>query len=454
MYRRTRCLVLVGFLVVVAACGTLIRSKPAGASAEGIPYCLPQGSVRVTLEALTNDKGGFKELRLDTKTDLVPDPSASFVIESTRSPFSSQEHTVRTESGMLTLVSTENTSRALDVVAALASTVVNIVAFGATGGLQAADTENPTRDEVMELYGMILPGLHSLSVLGDTSKEIAIPGSGGRLVLAAKVPIDGTRLAMPEDSYDGIYARTLRPASVEIKLSVMWKKLLSDRVAKLTAETGALAKEEIALKTVLDDYTKKVATATGDEQKALQEQIDKARKKLGDNADRKAKLPELTQAAKTAADKANEADRRELTVREVIVLVPDLTRLAKLPVTDASLGTTKNSLTLVSGVLAEYKSTYPSTALEIVKVPLKISESLLELPAKILQLKIDYSTKQKQLTELQSQIADIKAAVAAKNAPPSDHALLMNDLERQAEVLKLQKQIAELEKQIRDLSER
>lgn len=88
--------------------------------------------------------------------------------------------------------------------------------------------------------------------------------------------------------------------------------------------------------------------------------------------------------------------------------------------------------------------------LEVVKVPLTISESLVKLPTQLIQLKFDYSSKVKDLLTKQAEIEAAQKALAAK-PPPTDHEEAIQQLQQQKELLALQKEIADLRSQIEEL---
>lgn len=468
MSRKFRGLLLGAILGVVSCQSTVISTgfpapAPSGLTVEGVPYFLPTSLVRISLKNVTDAKGKHKELALETQADLVPDPTAGCLLRADRSWFSEQEHTFRTKDSMLTLVSTEDTSKVEEFFTSLASIAGNVYAFGASGGLHsfASSKDKPTRDEVLEVYQAIPPGPHSLAFPPlQQSAFTLVPGTGGRLKLGARVVAGAFGGAATPASttppkgtnYKGIYARVLTPIKVTVSLELDLHLLYQDRIAKLNARAATKA----ALTSQRQTKQGQVASATGDAKKKLQDEIAALGKRI---QALDAEVTKLEQAGGTITQNQTWASStpagtfHPIGTQDTAVLVPDEGVLVKVPVTKATFGTSKNTLTLVSGVLSEYKTEHPSSALELVKVPLDISESLLELPTKILQLKLDYTNKQKELTASEKALDDLLREIAENDADPTAHDLLVQQLEQQAAVLELQRKIAELEKQISDLSE-
>jgi len=135
-----------------------------------------------------------------------------------------------------------------------------------------------------------------------------------------------------------------------------------------------------------------------------------------------------------------------------LILIPDYSPIVKIPLTRAPLGKTKFLLTLNRGVLTDYHAEHPSTTLEIVKVPLNVSEAIIKLPTEILQLKIDYSSKAQALVEQQAKYQDTLKAIAEKTEGPSTYDEQVKALEQEKAILQLQKEIAELKPRSRNSS--
>jgi len=128
--------------------------------------------------------------------------------------------------------------------------------------------------------------------------------------------------------------------------------------------------------------------------------------------------------------------------RSSTVLVPDKDVTVQIPVTRTWFGVTKNSLILESGILTEYRTEKDSAGLAMVKMLYSVTEKIVELPAKIIQLRIDYSTKQKALADAEQAYAALRTEIATSKEPATDHAKEVQKLTLEKEILTLQKEIA------------
>ncbi len=138
-------------------------------------------------------------------------------------------------------------------------------------------------------------------------------------------------------------------------------------------------------------------------------------------------------------------DGYEIAKRESILLVPDENVIVKVPIKKSPLGKTTHTITLNSGVLVEYQTEYPSAALEFIKIPLNLSKTLLELPTQILQLKINYTNKEKELTQAIKEQNELLVEIEQEKA--------IKNLEQEKNFLELTKSIESLHKEIKDIKQ-
>jgi hypothetical protein len=435
---------------------------------EGVPYFLPTARIEVTLSSLRDEKGAFRELAVGVQASLVPDRAAGFVLNPDRHWLFAQDQTFKTEGGLLTLVSTKDEGKVAELVERLATTAANVIAFGAGGGLApaAADLErvgppetppDPLPEEVLAVYMSISPGVHAFSFRpGSQFAELLVPGTGERLLVRASVwdvrKLTPAGFVRPtEATFRGVYARVLQPATVEVALALELGKLCADRARRIAGMERARA----ALEEQQGKDEEKLQAATGDERKKLEGVIQARAKEI--EASVAARAAWVARVGDVAGNEgwasAMTGQYVDIGQRVAGVLVPDETLLVKVPIGRAAAGTTETTLTLASGVVAEFESKYPSAGLEVAQVPLKISDALLELPTKILQLKIDTTSKQKELTQVEKDLAELEAEIAAKPEEPTPEEALASQLEMRLEVLRLQAGIAELEARLRELEE-
>ncbi len=90
-----------------------------------------------------------------------------------------------------------------------------------------------------------------------------------------------------------------------------------------------------------------------------------------------------------------------------IVMLPNEAPTAFIPIKSAAFVKTINDVTFENGLIKSWDTDRPSEALEAVRLPVRMIKAFISIPADILQLKIDLSTKDKSLAEMQA--AQIKA---------------------------------------------
>jgi hypothetical protein len=81
-----------------------------------------------------------------------------------------------------------------------------------------------------------------------------------------------------------------------------------------------------------------------------------------------------------------------------------------MPITRAAFVRKVTNLTFDSGVLTEIHIEKPSEALAFMEIPLTIAKAILSVPAELIQLKINYSSRDKELHDAR------KAELEAKQA--------------------------------------
>lgn len=100
--------------------------------------------------------------------------------------------------------------------------------------------------------------------------------------------------------------------------------------------------------------------------------------------------------------------------------IPNGTPAERLALDGVRLGQADHDFTLVNGMLTEHRAVLPSSAVEVAKLPGKILKAIIEIPASIVQLKIDTTRKQTELTQEQlaylSELARLEAEQARRQA--------------------------------------
>jgi hypothetical protein len=86
----------------------------------------------------------------------------------------------------------------------------------------------------------------------------------------------------------------------------------------------------------------------------------------------------------------------------LVALLPNDAPIVSIDLHRTSLVERKGSLTFVSGVLTKVEITKPSEALAAATLPVTILNTLISIPAELLKLRIDLTTQQKSLVDMQS----------------------------------------------------
>jgi hypothetical protein len=100
--------------------------------------------------------------------------------------------------------------------------------------------------------------------------------------------------------------------------------------------------------------------------------------------------------------------------RSETVLMPNGAPILSLPVHRAAFVKNITNATFDQGILTEVHIEKPSELLGFVEIPLAIAKAISEIPGELLQFKIDYSTKEKQLADAQK--AQLDAVQTLLNA--------------------------------------
>lgn len=103
------------------------------------------------------------------------------------------------------------------------------------------------------------------------------------------------------------------------------------------------------------------------------------------------------------------------------------------------------------GLLVANKEVKPSEALAVVALPYDITKALISVPAEIIQLKVDYSSKAQSLVDAQIKYQDTLKAISDKQKSPSAFEEQTKALEQEKSLLQLQKDIADLKASIAKL---
>jgi len=347
------------------------------ASEEGTPYFLPKGRIKLELQSNKTETGEHKDLTIGIKTDLVPDTYTPFVLESVVSSHASKSHHFAVTNSLLTTISTRDDSKVDEIIADLTKTALNIVTLASAGfplgGGREAISEleafnfntyntTPTPDEIKEVLNSISPGQHHFLIEENVVQQtIKIPGTSGRLhiiIETSHASETGNLLSLqntdkPTKPYRGIYTRTLVSKPLKITVAMDATKLAEHRIRLLHG---------------LNKMDQRQLISNWITQRHVQE---------GDYV------------VASASDH---------------VMVPDTSLTFRIPVRKSRIGQSTNTIKLQSGVLVEYNTAHPSSALEFVKIPLNITDSLLALPTNILQFKIDLSEKNKELKNKQNEL--------------------------------------------------
>lgn len=121
-------------------------------------------------------------------------------------------------------------------------------------------------------------------------------------------------------------------------------------------------------------------------------------------------------------------------------LAPDFSRIAVIPMFRSPAVRVEHKLVLVDGMVATLETEKPSTMLALARLPLALADAALELPAKILKLRVDISDTQKALLTNRKESLQAELDIADLRSPDAQREAL-SDLQLQLELLEAQAQI-------------
>ncbi len=91
-----------------------------------------------------------------------------------------------------------------------------------------------------------------------------------------------------------------------------------------------------------------------------------------------------------------------------MVQAPQAGPISYIPTNSSAFVKTVDDVTFVDGSIASWAPERPSEVLEIVRLPVKIATAIISVPAQLLSLRVDYSSKAQSLAEQQA--AEIAAS--------------------------------------------
>ena len=456
---------IIVYAFIPLGCAIVTTSKAPEGTIEGMVYHLPLSYLKVSIESKKDAKGKYSELVVAAGPEIVPDTKARLTLKPKANDLFTRNHTFTFKNGLLSTVVTEDEGKSGEIITALATIAMNVIKFGALPAWPVTpkaaavghETWFPSNEEITAALSSIAPGRHDfLFSLTSKAKQTDLPGTAKLLEFSAEIP--GLPPARPTinaadlNNYKGIATRVLEPYQVNISLNLKLSILYSNRIAALNQKIEDLNKTIEEMNKKIGDLEDELRTVQPDSPKArtLKKQIDTAKTTLTvsreHQSDARSRISENEGFQRLHANEVFEISNQSL-----LILIPDYSPIVKIPLTRAPLGKTKLSLTLDQGILTDYHAEHPSTTLEIVKVPLNISEALVKLPTEIIQLKIDYSSKAQALVEQQAKFQETLKAIAEKKNGPSAYAEQVKALEQEKVILELQKEISELKSAISKL---
>jgi hypothetical protein len=356
---------------------------------EGMVYHLPKSFLKVSIESKKDKDRNHTELEVAVIPEIVPDKNARFVLKPSKNDLFKRNHTFKFTNSLLSTIEIEDKGESGDIITNLATIAANVVKITEIPApaekiirdnmCTVSEEPKPTQKEIKDALFSIAPERQDY-LFGITDKDQTANLPGTAELLGFSVKIEGLPDSKPSldslNDYEGIVTKTLEPYQVKISLYLDLTKLYENRIAAAEKNTNQCS------------------------------QVTKSNKEF-----------------REAINKCGGVSRFEIAVRSTTVSIPDYSPIIKIPLTRAPLGETKFTISLDHGILTSYQAEHPSTTLEIVKIPLNITSALVALPAEIIRLKFDYSSKQESLLEqekkiliLQQEIADLKASTLKNNS--------------------------------------
>lgn len=118
----------------------------------------------------------------------------------------------------------------------------------------------------------------------------------------------------------------------------------------------------------------------------------------------------------------NGSIKKSYTIQTNTVALPNEGPIRVLPFKWASCVTTKYGAVFENGMLVKRTINRPSSLAECLKIPLQILQEIISLPTELIQLKIDYSSKQEELINAQRKIIEanesLRKAIEQQNNSP------------------------------------
>jgi hypothetical protein len=103
-----------------------------------------------------------------------------------------------------------------------------------------------------------------------------------------------------------------------------------------------------------------------------------------------------------ATEPAN-AQPRWQSVDAAVVMLPQGGPVTYIPMNSAPFVRTVNDVQFVDGSISSWSAEHPSEALEVVRLPVRILTALISVPAQLLSVQVDVSTRERTLAETQRQ---------------------------------------------------
>ena len=120
------------------------------------------------------------------------------------------------------------------------------------------------------------------------------------------------------------------------------------------------------------------------------------------------KLPYIV----TICDKNESTDNCGTERQETQYLLPHSNSIMVMPIKAGYFVTTKHTLAFENGEPTQVKIEQGSEGLALASFPFTLAKTILGVPAEILQLKIDYKSKEAKLTEAQKNVDQRTAGIA------------------------------------------
>jgi len=143
---------------------------------------------------------------------------------------------------------------------------------------------------------------------------------------------------------------------------------------------------------------------------AAEEAVAKAEKEKASAPEREAApiaaklevLRALLRDAEASRDACVRADSWQ-PVDAAIVMLPQAGPVSYIPMESSAFVRTVDDVQFADGSIASWNSERPSEAMEVVRLPVKVLTAIVSVPAQLLSLRVDYSTKAQSLADMQRQ---------------------------------------------------